>query len=110
MDYRKKVLEYFGATVDHEYQSFSKIYDVQYVGQVTADGYEVFHRIENGEKRINWDADVFYYAESCIDSIVDDLERGCNLYIYEDIASECGLEEDGYMWEDIYNKYIGNDS
>lgn len=110
MDYRKKVLEYFDATLDHEYQSFSKTYDVQYVGQVTADGYEVFHRIENGEKRVDWDADVFYYAESCIHSIIDDLEQGFNIYIFEDIASECGLEEDGYAWEELYEKYIGDDS
>lgn len=110
MDYRKKVLEHFGATVDYEYQSFSKIYDVYYVSQVTADGYEIFNRVENNEKRVNWDADVFYYAESCIDSIMDDLEQGFNIHIYEDIAGECGLEEDGYMWERLYEKYIGNDS
>jgi len=110
MDYKKKVLEHFGATVDYEYQSFSKTYDVQYVGQVTADGFEVFMRSENGERRVNWDADVFYYAESCMDSIIEDLEQGYNLYIYDEIAEECGLDEDGYTWVELYEKFIGNDN
>lgn len=109
MDYRKKVLEHFGGTVDYEYQSFSKTYDVEYHGQTTADGYEVFMRCEPGNSGVNWDSDVFYYAENCLDSITEDIEQGYNLYICDEIADECGLDHEGYIWFELYEKFIGDD-
>ena len=110
MDYRKKVLEHFGGTFDTEYQAFSKTYNVEYHSQTTADGYEVFMRSENGERRVNWDSDVFYYAESCLDSILEDIEQGYSLYVYDEIAEQCGLDEEGYTWVELYEKFIGYDN
>ena len=108
MEYRKIVLEHFGSTVDYEYQTFSKSYEVEYNALETSDGYNIYRRY-TGPGSIAWDADIFYYADNMVDLIKEDIRDGLNIFIDEDIAHECGFEEDGDAWQDIFDVYIYRD-
>ena len=109
MDYKAKVLEHFGAELETDYDKYqSGRYDIEYTCVTTADDYQIYHRTDGGSS-IFYDQDLFYYADGCIERILEDLEEGLKLFVDAEIAEECGLEEEGYVWEELYGKYVEED-
>ena len=102
IDYKKKVLEYYGA-------EFTTNYDVEYKQQIryqtlnTADGYSIYNRTDGGSQ-IFFDEDIWYYAESAVDSIWDDIKEGLRIFVDPEIAGECGFDDDAWQWADEYEK------
>lgn len=102
-DYKKLVCEHYGAEVSTEYTDYNQ--NVQWLTLTTADSYNIYQRYDGGST-IFWDSDIFYYAESCEDGIKEDIENGCRMFIDPEIAEECGYDDDGWRWEEIYEKLI----
>jgi len=102
INYKEKVLEYYGATYTDDYTvDINK--EVQYIALNTADGYNIYQRY-TGESYILWDEDIYYYAESCVDDIWNDIKDGRNIFVDSEISSECGFNEDAWQWSDEYEK------
>jgi hypothetical protein len=102
INYKEKVLEYYGATFTDDYnEQVNK--EVQYIVLNTADSYNIYQRY-TGESYILWDEDMYYYAESCVDNIWDDIKDGRTIFVDSEISDECGFAEDAWQWSDEYEK------
>ena len=102
-DYKKIVCEHYGAVVQDDWAD--SLQDVQYLVLNTADGYNIYQRY-TGEKHIDFDSEVYYYADSLGDMIKEDIEAGNRIFLDPEIAEECGFEHDGWQWEQYYEKLV----
>lgn len=112
MDYKAKVLEYYGSEFETDYGRWSdNKHQIKYTSITTADGYEIFNRNDGGST-IFYDEDLFYYSENCLDSIVDDIKEGLRLFVDEEIADNCGLGSDegtSWQWQELYEEFYEED-
>lgn len=105
-NYKKLVCEHYGTTID--YDSSMPHQNVHWQTLNTADSYSIYNRYD-GSSSIFFDEDIYYYAENCGDAIEADIKEGLRIYLDEEIAEACGLEEDGYRWEEIYHEFYEHD-
>ena len=105
MNYKKIVLEHYGGCFEHENNNTRSTYDVVYSSINTADGYEIFKR-SSKETSEFLENDLYLYAENCLDDITEEIKDGKHICITEEIAEECGLDEEGNVWQSIYETYI----
>jgi len=107
MDYKAKVLEFYGSELETDYDKWStNTYQIKYTPISTADDYQIFNRNDGGSS-IFYDEDLFYYAENCTDSIEEDIKDGLSLFVDEEIADECGFGSDegkDWRWEELYEE------
>lgn len=101
MDYKKEVLEYYGAKFTTDYDEYEQ--QIKYITLTTADSYSIYHRTDGGST-IFWDSDVYYYAESCTGDIWNDIYDGLTIFCDSEIADECGFDDDAWQWSDEYEK------
>ena len=105
-DYKKLVLEHYGTTID--YESSMPNQTVQWIALSTNDAYNIYQRY-TGETYIFWEEDMYYYAENCGDAIEEDIKNGNRMYLDPDIADACGLQEDGFRWQEMFEEYYEPD-
>ena len=108
MDYKAKVLEYYGSEMETDYDKWANNnFQIKYTAISTADDYQIFNRNDGGST-VFYDEDLFYYAENCYPSIVDDIKEGMILFVDEEIAHECGLGSDegnSWQWQELYEEF-----
>lgn len=103
MNYRKKVLEHFGAKLHDDVDS---TVDYSYETCWTNDSYEVYIRLKNGKyEHIAIEEDVYYYAESLSSVIWEDIMAGMTIYVDSEILDILDMENPkSSTWRDEWEQ------
>ena len=106
--YKKLILEKSGCVIDTEITKTG--YDVTFESIMTADGYDIYVAMDQGEwVNVIPDRDIYTEAAYMQSEIESAINLGSNIYVDEQILNACELDDDSDRWEYLYEEwYINN--